>query len=155
MSHRWLDSPVTQVRCDALVVGVFRDDPLQGAAADINGASDGLLARMIEAQEFTPKLAQTVLCFELKGVAAPLVAFVGLGARGEWSTTSCFRAAGAAARAVSDRARAGVAFWIHDPADAVQAEALVAGAMVGCVGTDLYRDTKSRHPIGEFLWPAS
>ncbi|MEO8270182.1 MAG: leucyl aminopeptidase, partial [Aureliella sp.] len=72
-----------------------------------------------------------------------------------WNAHVAFRCAGAATKRLADRERQSVAIDLGETTDAV-GSALVAGAMNGCVGQDLFRAEKSLHAIEQLtFWSLS
>ncbi|HJU38618.1 MAG TPA: M17 family peptidase N-terminal domain-containing protein, partial [Tahibacter sp.] len=62
-----------------VVVGVYEEKMLTGAAARIDEASGGAIRRLIDAGDISGKLGTSHVLFALAGVAAPRVVVVGLG----------------------------------------------------------------------------
>ncbi len=83
-----------------LVVGLFDDRQLDGAAAQVDGKSGGAIRRVIEAGDATGKPGTTTLLFGLPGIAATRVLLVGLGERGKFDAAAFHRAANDAGRAL-------------------------------------------------------
>jgi leucyl aminopeptidase len=137
---------------DAIVIGVHADAPLSGAAAAFNQASSGLLGRLIESKEIGGKKFETVTLLAPPGVRAGMVVVVGLGAKEGLDRGVAFRSASAAARSLAGKERGRVGFYLGEGWPAELVEAAVAGSLVGCVGQDLYRAKKNRHPLGEICW---
>ncbi len=138
---------------EALVIGVVADQPLAGPAAEINKATGGLLARLIERGEISTKLADVAPLWEVPGVAAGGVFVVGLGK--SINPQSAYRAAAAASKFLAARKRASAAFFLGDDWSEACTESGVAGALVGSQGQDLYRADKNRHPIPQLAWSGS
>ena len=144
--------PITAVEADAVVVGVYEDAPLAGAAAAVDQAAGGAVTRLKEAGELTSKQLELTPLLVPAGVAAPQVLLVGLGARGEATRQTAFRAAGAASRQLAGKPRNLVVFDLAADWSAALHEAGLAGAIAGCHGEDLYRREKNRHPFAELHW---
>ena len=140
---------------DALVIGIFTQRPLAGAAAEIDAAAGGLIRRLIERQEITGKAFELTPLYGPPGVRAPLVLIVGCGEFDSFDRGMAYRVAAAAARQLAAKPRSRVAFFLDLPAQAAVIESAVAGAIVGCHGTDLYRAEKKRHPFESLVWPSS
>ncbi|MBB5208681.1 leucyl aminopeptidase [Chiayiivirga flava] len=75
-----------EVSADAIVVAVFEDTGLSPAAADIDAASGGKLARLVESGDISGKPGRVALLHALDGVAAPRVLAVGVGEAGKLDT---------------------------------------------------------------------
>jgi leucyl aminopeptidase len=143
--------PLT-TEADAIVVGLFADAPPSGPAAELNRATDGLLTRLIEAQELSGKLADVATLWSPAGARARQAVVVGLGNRDKFDRRAAFRAAAAASKHLAAKARPRVAYFLDDGWQADLTEAGVCGAHVGCEGQDLYRQEKKRQPPAELQW---
>ncbi|MFP5072566.1 leucyl aminopeptidase [Pseudonocardia nantongensis] len=131
---------------DALVIGVHpaTDDAaapavpvLAAGAEDVDAAFDGELAALLHTVGATGKIEQVVSLPTRGAVPAPRLVAVGLGAPGGGSAAaeSVRRAAGAAARALAGTAR------VVSTLGAVDAEAAVAGALLGGYRFDAHRSS--------------
>ena len=143
---------LTQITADALVVGIHADAPLAGPAAELDRASGGLLARLIESKDASSKKGDLTTLLAPPGVQAGTVIVVGLGPKESLDRGVAYRAAAAAAKALAGKDRGRVAFYLADGWAADLAEAAVCGSVVGCVGQDLYRAKKNRFPLGDIVW---
>ena len=137
-----------KIKCDALVIGIWKDQPLSGQAQLVDRASDGLITRLIESEDISTARYKTTILPSVPGVAASAVCFVGMGESTKPDTAVSYRSASAASRALASRKRNHVAFCL-EPADWSDA---VAGSMTGCVGQDLYRKEKSTNVFSEISW---
>ena len=52
---------LTEINADAIVIGIHADAAPSGPAEELNRASGGLLARLIEAKEITGKKCETAI----------------------------------------------------------------------------------------------
>jgi leucyl aminopeptidase len=147
-------TPLAQTSVDAIVVGHFSGEKLAGAAAEADRAADGLLTKLAERQEIAGKKFELTPLLSPPGIAAGQLLVVGLGERQKFDAGVAYRAAAAAAKHLAGKQRAKVAFFLGDTT-AEQTHNAVAGAMVGCIGQDLYRAEKKRYPFGELLWAGS
>lgn len=145
---------VHEISADALVVGVFAEGPLTGAAAALDRAAGGLLTTLGQRNEVTGKAAEVTPLYAPAGVAAPLVVVVGCGPSDKFEAGAAFRAAAAAARFLAAKERTTVAFALDAPTPDVLASA-VAGSIVGGQGPDLYRAQPKRRPPQQILWAAA
>ncbi len=68
-----------QVDTPCLVIGVFEDAPLQGAAAEIDRASEGALQALVSSGDIDDNRGQTTLLHGLPGVQAKRILVAGLG----------------------------------------------------------------------------
>ena len=83
-----------------IVVGLFDERNLGGAAARIDDASGGALRRLLESNDVSGKIGVTQLLFALPNVAAPRVLVVGLGDAKKFDGARFARVNGEAARAL-------------------------------------------------------
>jgi leucyl aminopeptidase len=67
------------VESACIVVGVFEDEPLGGAAADLDEASSGAISAMIESGDIDAFRGRTTLLHGLPGVKADRILVTGLG----------------------------------------------------------------------------
>lgn len=139
---------VPGIQCTALVVGVWKDEPLSGIAATVDEACEGLISRLIDSGDIATSRYKVTWIPAVPGIQAESLAVTGLGAREDSDSALSFRAASAAARKLADRPRERVVFGLEAerPADAI------AGSMTGCTGQDLFRKEKNLHPIGNIVW---
>ncbi|MEN4904243.1 leucyl aminopeptidase [Luteimonas sp. TWI1416] len=107
------DAPPT-LSSDCLVVGVFADGPLSGAAAAIDTASGGRLSALAQRGDLPGKPGRTTLLHDLPGVTAPRVLAVGLGERTKFGAPQYLRAVGDAIRALKDGTVASAALALAD-----------------------------------------
>jgi leucyl aminopeptidase len=77
---------------------------------------------------------------------------LGLGQQSELDRGGAFRATAAAAKALAAKERKQVAYFVPDTWSSDLVEAGICGAMVGCVGQDLYRSERKLFAFGELLW---
>jgi leucyl aminopeptidase len=146
-----VSSTALETEADAIAVGVFEDSPLVGAAAQVDAALRGAVAGLVERQEFTAHSYETAPLLVPVGRARQVL-LVGLGKREKFDAGAAFRSSAAAARALAAKARDSVALFLDESWPAEWTESGVAGAIAGCVGQDLYREEKNRHPFGKLLW---
>jgi len=144
-------SAALETPADAIAVGVFEEGPLSGAAAEVDKALNGAIAGLVERKEFTAHACETAPLLVPVG-RAKQVLLAGLGKREKFDNGAAFRTSAAAARAMAAKARDTAALFLDDGWPAAWTESGVAGAITGCVGQDLYRQEKKRHPFDKLLW---
>jgi leucyl aminopeptidase len=142
-----------QIEADAIVVSVREGNPLPPAAAEIDRASGGLLQRLVTSGEVSTRELSCTRLPGVPGVKAGVVLVVGLGkpptsAANHGREGLGYRAAAAAARALAARPRKSVGFGL----DLHPLEDVVAGAITGCSGQDLYRREKNITPFERLLF---
>ncbi len=88
------------VQADAVIVAIHDEGALPAAAADIDTASGGALARLVASGDVSGKAGSLARLHGLAGVTAPRVLVVGLGPRAKFDAAAYARAASEAAKAV-------------------------------------------------------
>ncbi len=151
MNIQPIEKPVAEIDADAIVIVLYQDEPLGGAAKDVDTATGGLINRLRETDEVSDKSCAVTPILGASGVAASQVLCVGLGHREEFGAGVAFRSTAAAARQLSSKQRGTVAFCLDAAWTAEMIESAVAGAVVGCVGQDLYRKEKKSFPFEQLL----
>ncbi len=142
------DENAHEIQCDVVVIGVGKDQPLTGQAQQVDRASDGLLTRLVNSGDIATGLYKVTSLPGVPGLAAGSLCVVGLGEAEKADSTSSFRVAAAAAKALAERQRGPVAFCL-EPANWCDA---IVGSVTGCIGQDLYRKEKNLHPLHEVIW---
>ena len=104
-------TPASTIEADAIIVGIVADGPLSTAVADLDRAIGGKIARLVDSQEFDPKVCQTARLLLPDGIATPIIELVGLGPIDQLDAGSAFRAFGTAARDLSGTPRKHVAVF--------------------------------------------
>lgn len=141
-------TPPADVAADAIVIGLWQDEPLDTAASAVNAATEGALQRLIDSEAVPTKKLGLSQLLAPSGITAPIVQLVGLGKRKECDGALAFQAAAAAAKALSARPRGDVALYL-------EAEPLasgVCGSIVGCVGQGLFHTQPKTHIPEKILW---
>ena len=148
MNIKTTTQPPQDCDADAVVVTVWKDSPLFGAAKDIDVATDGALGQLIETGEIsTDRLALATLLSPV-GVTAQVVVVVGLGTPDAQNKSLSGQAIGAAAKLLAGKQRESVAFYVDD----LEVKSAVAGAIVGCVGEGLYQHEQELHSFETALF---
>lgn len=152
MTVQAIHESVVAINADAVVVGVYADEPLSGAAEELNRATNGVLTRLQESKDLSGKRGEIVTLYAPAGVKARQVTLVGLGQRSSLDRSGAFRASATAAKALAGKERGLVAFYLAERWSSEQVESGVCGSLVGCVGQDLYRAKKNRFPLTQIGW---
>ena len=100
------DESVSQVTCDALVIGAYSANggfELSTSGRDVDQALDGFLSEYLEDLSFKATAGQIATIPTMRRLPAKTVVVVGLGERPEVTPRVLRRAAGAAARRLSER----------------------------------------------------
>jgi leucyl aminopeptidase len=152
MEIQLIESAPEKTEADAIVVGLYQDAAPAGAAAIVDKATGGLLAKLIERKEISGKRNDIQTLFAPAGVAAGIVAVVGLGAKDKFDRRAAFEACGTAAKKLAGKQRKRVAYFVADDWAGEQIEAGICGLHVGSEGQDLYRTEKRLFPPAEVCW---
>lgn len=139
---------ITEITADAVVVGIWDEQPLSGAAAELNRATNGALENLIESKLVSAASNTATSMLAPAGVKANVAVIVGLGKQDAFTPAIAYQAAGAASRTLSDLPRERVAFFL----DTDHMDHAIAGSMIGCVGQDVYRHEKKTNPIQTIVW---
>ena len=139
---------ITEITADAVVVGIWDEQPLSGAAAELNRATNGALENLIESKLVSAASNTATSMLAPAGVKANVAVIVGLGKQDAFTPAIAYQAAGAASRTLSDLPRERVAFFL----DTDYMDHAIAGSMIGCVGQDVYRHEKKTNPIQTIVW---
>ena len=142
---------ILETAADVVVVGVYQDSPLEGAAAEVDMALNGALRGLIERKEFAGRSYEVAPLLVPVGQAKQALV-VGLGSKDKFDAGAAFRCSAAAARQLAGKSRSSVAFFLDNKWSTEAGESGVAGAIVGCTGQDLFRAEKNRHPFATLLW---
>ena len=137
--------------CDCLVVGVDSAWAISDEISKLDAAMNGVLKRLIEAEEISTKPLKITQILTPPGLAVKLLVLVGLGAQDSKDKSVYPRAAAAAFKAIAAKKRGTVrVLGFHGPA--VSLRGAVSGALTGCVGQDLFRKEKSLHEPDCIQW---
>src|SRR5919201_5740558 len=137
------DEEVAAYAGPAVVVAVpLGDAPLEGPAAAVDAALDGLIARLRQGCEFKGGLGDVSVLHTFGRLAAERVVVAGLGDPATLTVDGLRRAAAAAARAIRQAGLATFASTVYGlgrlaVADATQA--IVEGTVLGLYRFDAYR----------------
>jgi leucyl aminopeptidase len=134
------DAP-SKVLAGALVVPVFTDAKLDGAAAEVDSLLGGAIADVLAAGELTGK-ANEVSLIHAKGQPFRRVLVVGVGDRAKFRLPALAKYAGTAVRYLGKRNAKSIAFAL--PGEAAEdiarsASFVVEGALAGTIDTTTYR----------------
>ena len=146
MQVRIAQDALSSARTEALVVPVFSDGHLDGAAQDIDAQLSGAIAKSIDGGEIKGKLCEHFLVHAYdKSYKRVLV--IGLGARKSYETSLLARYAGAAARYLGKRSikEATIALPLQAAGNELpSASFVVEGAIAGGFDVTLYQKEPER-----------
>lgn len=146
--------PIQSLAADALVVGVFEDEPpLDGP---LGAVLEPRLKSLREGKDFEGKPKELLILHEVEGIKSRRVALVGLGKSASVTPMSLGQSIGTAFRSLASKKRSRIAIALPGPRTgtldpARQASSSLIGAIVAVVGQDLYRKEKSRHQPEEIV----
>lgn len=144
--------PAHEVTADALVIGHYRGDAPSESWRQVDGATGGKLTQLFEEAEITGQAGELTQILAPSGMKVSRIVVLGLGERAKFDAGGAFRSTAAAAKSLATKARRRVAFYVNDGWSEEHVEAGICGAMVGCVGQDLYRAEKKLIPFTELHW---
>jgi leucyl aminopeptidase len=73
---------------DAIIVGIFKDEELAGAAKDVDAALDGAIVDLMEGEDISGKEDDVAVLYPRGAIPARRVIVVGLGAMDEWGANA-------------------------------------------------------------------
>jgi leucyl aminopeptidase len=133
--------PITRVACDWLIVGVWADEPLPVAVAEVDAATGGVISKLRESGDITAKHLDLVPILNPTGIAAKRLLVVGLGKRAEATRGTVHDAAAAAARHATGKKFATLAIAVPSPDYTLAAG---VGLAQGCQGPGIRKSTPAR-----------
>jgi leucyl aminopeptidase len=134
---------LTEVEADVFIVPVFDgDDAGQGALAELNEATNGLIASLFESGEAKSKLHQAVLLHTPARPAKRLLLY-GAGNTDAVNSLTLQRLAGAIVRSLTLRSIKTLAFLLPPRLESEAAvKAIVEGVILGLMDGNIYHSTK-------------
>ena len=142
---------LVQSDCDCIVVGIDSAWRESLEIAKIDVATNGLLRRLIESEEISTKPLKVTQIIEPIGMSVKVLVAVGLGSHDSADPSVYSRAAAAALKTVASKKR-NVVRVVGFNASPLLLRGAVSGAMVGCVGQDLFRKEKSLYKPDCIEW---
>ena len=141
-----------EAEADWLVVGVPESPDLSGGFAALDAALGGTLSRLVEAEDLTGKLAESLSILDVPGIAAGRLLAVGLGKNDELNVERFGKAMMTAVRKVASKKNRSVVIALPeslpDGISAGDAAAVAARALiVGSVGQDSLKAEPGHHPL--------
>ncbi len=120
------DASALDFSTPCLLVPIWSDAPLEGAAADLDGALDGLISDILANDGFKAKLGETRTLYT-PGRGATRVLLFGLGKNDKFDDIKLRRALGKAARAARGLRKTEIAVALGDLNVQAATEALILG----------------------------
>ena len=134
-----VNEDATTIACDALVVGAFSEAgsfELGATATGVDAALANTLSNYLTSSGFKGGVGELAVVPGANGVTADAVAVIGLGERSKADAAVLRRAAGSAARRLSERSTLGVT--IHEAADGSES-AVAEGLLLGSYRFTTYK----------------
>ncbi|MGH9767190.1 MAG: leucyl aminopeptidase [Blastocatellia bacterium] len=132
-----------EIECDAMAVAVFEGEkPDEGALAEINKRSNGVIASLIETGEFTGKSGENAYVHSPGDMKARRLLLLGAGKKDEFNAGDVRKMAGTAARTL--RGKKARSFAFLRPKELAQlpigdsAQAATEGALIALFDPDKY-----------------
>ena len=134
-----------QCKCEALVVGHFQDDATpEGAAGEVDRASNGLISGLIEAGDFKGKLFQTSLLYTRDIIPGKRILLIGMGKRKDFDAEKLRGLFSRAAQALRNTGIGMFASSLHFGELSIPFETMVEAAIEGTIlGLYRYRSFKT------------
>jgi len=137
--------------CDCLVVGLDNEWAKSEEIAKLDAATNGLLKRLIETEEISTKPLKITQIVAPAGLPVKLLLIIGLGSNENRDPSVYSRAGSTALKAIASKKR-GVVRMVGFQGTAISLRGAISGAMIGCVGQDLFRKEKSLHQPECIQW---
>jgi leucyl aminopeptidase len=146
---------LAEVSADWLIVGVWEEEELSGAVAQLDAQLGGTLTRLRQAGDIAGKPNELTPLLGSTGTAAERVLVVGLGKRVKADRAGLVGAAAAAARHITGKQRERVAFALPENVPGLEwdevARAVCAGMMQGSCGPGIRKSEPGRFVPGELV----
>src|SRR5499426_3278145 len=147
-----------EIECDALVVAVFEGEkPDEGALAEINKRSNGVIASLVETGEFTGKSGESAYVHNPGDMKARRLLLLGVGKKEEFATDNVRKMAGTAARTLRGKKARSFAFLRRSQLPIGEsAEAATEGALLALFDPDKYHTSdKTENHLETMILAAS
>ncbi|MFQ3548472.1 MAG: leucyl aminopeptidase [Armatimonadota bacterium] len=94
-----INCSLTDFACDALIINLFEGVTMPGGGTGaVDRAVNGLISRTINKENFSGKLAETLILRNCKGIKSDTIVVVGLGKQADFGIDQMIKASSAAAR---------------------------------------------------------
>ncbi len=129
-----------EIECDALVVAVFEGEkPEEGALAEINKRSNGVITSLVETGEFTGKSGESAYVHNPGDMKAQRLLLLGVGKQEEFTTDNVRKMAGTAARMLRGKKARSFAILRRSQLPIGEgAQAATEGALISLFDPDKY-----------------
>jgi leucyl aminopeptidase len=147
--------PLSEVPADWLIAGAWEDEDISGPLALLDAKLGGQLGRLHKSGDITGKANELTPLLACTGIAAERVLITGLGKRAKADRAGLLGSAAAAARQITTKQRARLAFAIPENVPGLDAEEVArivtAGIMQGSSGPGVRKTEPARFAPTE-LW---
>src|SRR5262245_35126045 len=143
-----------EIECDALVVVVFEGEkPDEGALAEINKRSNGVIASLVETGEFTGKSGESAYVHNPGDMKSRRLLLLGVGKKEEFTTDDARKMAGSAARKLRGKKSRSFAVLRRSQLPIGEsAQAATEGALISLFDPDKYHTSdKTENPLQEMI----
>src|SRR5688500_5474638 len=117
-----------EVEADAVVVGLFEGEPLNGPIVDLDKTLGGPIRRLLDSKEISGKHAEITTVLLPTGMNATRLLIVGLGEREQFDRGLAFRATASVSKALASKQRQRIAFFVSGGWDEAFIESGICGA---------------------------
>jgi leucyl aminopeptidase len=142
--------PLHEVAADWLVLGVFENEPLPAALADLDVRVGSLISRVKSRGDWTGKLKELTPLWDVRGINVERILLVGLGPRDQAGRDSLAVAGAAAARSLTGRQYQKIVIAVPEGVPGLDTEtvgvALGTGFYHGSEGPGLRKSKPGRFP---------
>jgi leucyl aminopeptidase len=146
---------LAEVDADWLIIGVWEQEGLRGALADLDMKVGGVLTRLLDHGDLTGKPRELTPILDAHGILAKRILAVGLGPKAKIDFAGLVGAAAAAARSLTAKSYARVAMAVPDLVPGIDPEgvarALGVGLAQGSEGPGLRKTKPVRFPPTDVL----
>ncbi|MEZ6096908.1 MAG: M17 family peptidase N-terminal domain-containing protein [Pirellulaceae bacterium] len=143
--------PITEIEADAIVVSVAQRPEdhweLSPSAQAIDETANGLLSNLLKQGEIATGENCVTKILSPEGLRTSVLVVVGMGNKTSECAGVAFHAAGAAAKSLAAKKRSKVVMAL----DMFPVSDVIAGAMMGCVGQDIFRKNRKLFEFDELL----
>jgi len=143
-----------EIECDALVVAVFEGEkPDEGALAEINKRSNGVVTSLVETGELTGKSGESAYVHNPGDMKARRLLLLGVGKKEELTADDVRKMAGTAARTLRGKKARSFAILRRSQLPIGEgAQAATEGALISLFDPDKYHTSdKTENPLQEMI----
>jgi leucyl aminopeptidase len=143
-------SPLSEIAADWLIVPLWEKDAPAGNVAELDGRLGGLLTKLREQGDVAGKAKELTPIYQTTGIAAKRLLLLGLGQRDKSDFAALLSASAAAAKMLSAKPCARIAFALPDgPSADMALRACAAGFFQGSSSAGIRKNLSERTPPEE------